>query len=211
MDSLNESDDRPRRVPTQARSRRRYEAILDAAAVVFAESGFEAATTEAIAQRAGTSIGSLYQFFPNKRALFASVAERLMERQTALFAEVAAAKLGAPWEELLDAVVDAFVTLQEVEPAWHAVWSSALALEGEVKTTAERCHGVILRDTEGVLAHYAPEMSRARLQVVAAVMVETLASMLFASLRYDRPRARALIEDAKRMIRLYAADVLATP
>ncbi|MCB9622003.1 MAG: TetR/AcrR family transcriptional regulator [Sandaracinus sp.] len=202
------NDDRPRRVPTQARSRRRYEAILDAAAAVFAETGFEGATTEAIAQRAGTSIGSLYQFFPNKRALFAGVAERLMERETELFREVAASKLGAPWEELLDAVVDGFVMLQETEPAWHAVWSSALALGGEVKATAERCHGVILRGTEEVLAHYAPEISRARLQVVAAVMVETLAAMLFASLRYDRKRARALVEEAKRMIRLYAADVL---
>jgi AcrR family transcriptional regulator len=197
-------------VPTQARSRKRYEAILDAAASVFAESGFEAATTEAIAQRAGTSIGSLYQFFPNKRALFAGVAERLMERETALFAEVAAAKLGAPWEELLDAVVDAFVTLQETEPAWHAVWSSALALEGEVKTTAERCHGVILRGTEAILEHYAPSLPRARLQVIAAVMVETIAAMLFASLRYDRRRARALVDEAKRMIRVYASEVLST-
>jgi AcrR family transcriptional regulator len=205
-----ESVDKPRRVPMQARSRKRYEAILDAAAAVFAESGFEAATTEAIAQRAGTSIGSLYQFFPHKRALFVGVAERLMERETELFAEVAAAKLGAPWAELLDAIVDGFVTLQETEPAWHAVWSTALALEGEVKATAERCHAVILGGTEQILAHYAPTLSRARLEVVAAVMVETIAAMLFASLRYDRRRSRALVEEAKRMIRLYAADVLET-
>ena len=59
-----------RRVPTQERARRRVARILDAAALVFAEQGFEAATMEDIAARAETSIGSIYQFFPNKLAIF---------------------------------------------------------------------------------------------------------------------------------------------
>ena len=44
--------------------------------------------------------------------------------------------------------------------------------------------------------------------MIAAVMVETIAAMLFASLRYDRRRARALVDEAKRMIRVYASEVL---
>ncbi|MBX3246781.1 MAG: TetR family transcriptional regulator [Myxococcales bacterium] len=201
--------DRPRRIPTQARSRRRYEAILDAAAAVFAEVGFDAATTEAIAARADTSIGSLYQFFPNKRALFTGVAERLMARETALFDAVTAERAGAPWPELLDAVVGAFVELRETEPAWHAVWSSALALEGEVKDTAERCHQHIVSRTAAILAGYAPGLPPARVEIVAALLVETVAAMLFASLRYDATRARALLDETTRMVRAYAAEILA--
>jgi AcrR family transcriptional regulator len=59
----------PRRVPRQQRGERRVAALLDAAASVIAESGYDAATMEEIASRAGASIGSLYQFFPNKLSI----------------------------------------------------------------------------------------------------------------------------------------------
>src|SRR5882672_9002926 len=77
-----------RRVPSQERSRKRALRILDAAARVFGTVGYEAATTEAIAKAAGTSIGSLYQFFPNKHALFDAIANRHLERARALFDEL---------------------------------------------------------------------------------------------------------------------------
>ena len=63
-----------RREPRQERGRRRIEGILEAAARVFAEVGYEAATTNAIAREARTSIGSLYQFFPNKGAVLEALA-----------------------------------------------------------------------------------------------------------------------------------------
>jgi AcrR family transcriptional regulator len=65
-----------RRVPQQARGAQRITKILDAADELFAETGYEAATTNAIAARANTSIGSLYQFFPNKEAIFTALAQR---------------------------------------------------------------------------------------------------------------------------------------
>ena len=65
-----------RRVPQQARSQRRIEAILDAASAVIGEIGFEAATTNMFAERANTSIGSVYQFFENKDAIIAALCDR---------------------------------------------------------------------------------------------------------------------------------------
>jgi AcrR family transcriptional regulator len=59
-----------RRQPQQKRSQERVERILDAAVFVFDEVGFEAATMNAIASRCNTAIGSLYQFFPDKLAIF---------------------------------------------------------------------------------------------------------------------------------------------
>ena len=58
----------------------RVEQILDAAAIVFDEVGFEAATTHAIANRANTAVGSLYQFFPDKLAIFNALELRHVER-----------------------------------------------------------------------------------------------------------------------------------
>src|SRR5215218_3084242 len=65
-----------RRVPRQERGRERVEKILDSAARVIAEVGVEAMTTNAIATRANTSVGSLYQFFPNKDAIVEALAAR---------------------------------------------------------------------------------------------------------------------------------------
>ncbi|MBE0688646.1 MAG: TetR/AcrR family transcriptional regulator [Anaerolineae bacterium] len=66
-----------RRTPQQERGQRRVQQILDAAENVFAEVGHEVATTNMIARRANTSIGSLYQFFPNKESIVELLARRL--------------------------------------------------------------------------------------------------------------------------------------
>lgn len=65
----------PRRRPSQARSRSKVECLLEAAAQVFRAEGYNA-TTNRIAERAGVSIGTLYEYFPNKEALLLSLAER---------------------------------------------------------------------------------------------------------------------------------------
>jgi AcrR family transcriptional regulator/DNA-directed RNA polymerase subunit RPC12/RpoP len=77
-----------RRQPKQKRSQERVERILQAAAEVFAEVGYEAATTHAIAARAKTAVGSLYQFFPDKLAIFHALEARHMEWITTLNAEL---------------------------------------------------------------------------------------------------------------------------
>ncbi|WP_083468761.1 TetR/AcrR family transcriptional regulator [Nostoc piscinale] len=71
-----------RRQPKQKRSQQRVEKILQAAAEVFAEVGYEAATTHQIAAKAETAIGSLYQFFPDKLAIFHALEAIHMERVT---------------------------------------------------------------------------------------------------------------------------------
>lgn len=66
----------------------RVEKILEAAAVVFDEVGYEAATTHLIAAKAGTAIGSLYQFFPDKAAIFEAMELRHIERVKAFWQEI---------------------------------------------------------------------------------------------------------------------------
>src|SRR5215472_7697100 len=68
-------DARPRRSPTQTRSRHTVAAILDAAARVFAQRGYTGTTTNHIADRAGVSVGSLYEYFPSKDAILVALTE----------------------------------------------------------------------------------------------------------------------------------------
>jgi AcrR family transcriptional regulator len=72
----------PRREPRQVRAELTRERILTAAAHVFAEHGYAAGTTNRIAERARISIGSLYQYFPNKDAILAKLLVRHIDRGT---------------------------------------------------------------------------------------------------------------------------------
>jgi AcrR family transcriptional regulator len=95
-----------RRTPRQERGKQKVESILEAAREVFLEVGIEAATTIQIAERAGTSIGSLYQFFPNKEAIVRVMAERHAERANAMLAEMLNPELPfLSLDEVLDAIL----------------------------------------------------------------------------------------------------------
>lgn len=69
-----------RRQPKQQRGKDRVDKILNAAAEVFDQVGYKTATTHQIAAKAGTAVGSLYQFFPNKAAIFNAMELRHIER-----------------------------------------------------------------------------------------------------------------------------------
>ena len=69
-------DANPRKLPRQARSKATVDAVITAAAQILIEHGYEGATTARVAERAGVSVGSLYQYFPNKEALIAVLIER---------------------------------------------------------------------------------------------------------------------------------------
>lgn len=74
----------PRKIPRQGRSRATVDAILDACAEGLTSRGYEALTTNAISERAGVSIGTLYEYFPNREAIAAALAGRAFLRMVAL-------------------------------------------------------------------------------------------------------------------------------
>ncbi len=74
----------PRKVPRQARARATVDAILDAAARLLVEQGYADTTTNSVAEIAGVSIGSLYQYFPNKDALIVALHRRHAQQMHAV-------------------------------------------------------------------------------------------------------------------------------
>ncbi|MFC5849113.1 TetR/AcrR family transcriptional regulator [Deinococcus petrolearius] len=100
-----------RRQPTQARSRRMVERLLDAAGQVFMAEGFGGATTNRVAEVAGVSVGSLYQFFPNKLTLLAELQRRWTARLGAEL-DVALADPHRPLADLIDEVLGVHARVQ---------------------------------------------------------------------------------------------------
>jgi AcrR family transcriptional regulator len=111
-----------RRVPAQRRSRERVARIARAAGELCGEVGTDGATMEAIAERAGTSIGSLYQFFPNKDALLHAVAERYAaDMLTLLEAADPPDAATLPLDEVVGAVLEPFVAFHHAHPGYFAL------------------------------------------------------------------------------------------
>lgn len=113
----------PRKSPTQDRAHATVEHILSAAAQVLERRGFAGTTTNHIAERAGISIGSLYQYFPNKQAIVVALVERHMERGTRLFWDLLARTDPAAddLETLLRRFVRAMLELHLDRPALQRV------------------------------------------------------------------------------------------
>jgi AcrR family transcriptional regulator len=82
------SEPAQRRTPVQQRGERRVDAILDAAAAVIAEVGYEELTLRAVVKRSGSAIGSIYHFFPDKDALVDALLERIVRGVRELFPTV---------------------------------------------------------------------------------------------------------------------------
>lgn len=107
---------KPRKQPLQARSRETYAAILEATARILEAEGLEAANTNAIAERAGVSVGSLYQYFPDKAAIFV---ELIIASETELgdmLEALVSSTSGQALEERLGLLVHAGVAQQMARP-----------------------------------------------------------------------------------------------
>lgn len=116
------TDARASRPPVQKRGQQRVEAILDAAEAVFSEVGVEAGTTNAIAERAGSSVGSLYHFFPNKNAIVEALSCRYCDTMTSILARER--RIEEPWvplEELFPQMLQAFMAMDSLHPGYMAI------------------------------------------------------------------------------------------
>ena len=115
--------DSPRKQPTQARAQHTVESILRATAHILRTTGWDACNTNAVAKRAGVSIGSLYQYFPSKEALVAALAEEHATRGLGVLMEaVTAAPRGTlSFEETVRHYIRAMVEVHAVDPKLHRV------------------------------------------------------------------------------------------
>jgi len=108
-----------RKEPRQARSRATIDAILDAAAHILGDRGWTGLTTNTVAEIAGVSIGSLYQYFPNKLALIEAVRRRHFDEVLAVLRAAADDRMTR--RKRVEALVDGMIAVHSRYPAAHRV------------------------------------------------------------------------------------------
>lgn len=110
-----------RNEPVQARSTARLAALLDAAAQVVHEIGYERLTTAMVAERAGASIGTVYRYFPDRIAVLQSLAARNAERMTDRVLAELRSEQHADWDSALSAAFGLFVVAFHDEPGFASL------------------------------------------------------------------------------------------
>ncbi|WP_024694951.1 TetR/AcrR family transcriptional regulator [Pseudomonas syringae] len=111
---------KPRKIPAQARSRATVDAIIQAATYILTKVGWEGLTTNAIAERAGVNIGSLYQFFPNKEAIIAELQRRhATDTRTDLLEVLRVLPDQPSLRDALRLIVEMLVAEHRIAPALH--------------------------------------------------------------------------------------------
>jgi AcrR family transcriptional regulator len=108
-----------RKAPRQARSRATIDAMLDAAAHILGDRGWTGLTTNAVAETAGVSIGSLYQYFPNKLALIEAVRRRHFDEVLAVLRAATDERMTR--QQRVEALVDGMIAVHSRYPAAHRV------------------------------------------------------------------------------------------
>ena len=123
----------PRKNASQERSRATVDTLIEATARILVKEGFDKASTNRIAEKAGVSVGSLYQYFPGKEALVAAVMERhsqeLMQVARGVLAEVAA----LPMEQAIRKLVTMAIEAHRIDPKLHRVLAEQIPRTGKLE------------------------------------------------------------------------------
>ena len=161
-----------RRAPRQRRSRQTVEAVLEAVQLVVKRHGPEATTTNRIAEAAGVSIGSLYQYFPDKRAIFAALYDRHVDEVRHVIERTMADCSSASLQDFTRELVEGLANVHTEDAELHEVISSTVpegphGFKSALQTSFEQ---VISRAEQD---RYTPDQTR-RILFVLPNMVEAL-------------------------------------
>lgn len=166
----------PRKRPRQERSRATVEAILEAAARVFEEEGLSGATTNRIAERAGVSIGTLYQYFPSKESLAVALVEDHIREGLRRLRRWLAQAQGRPLSETLDFLVDGMLALHAHRPRLLHVFFEETPLSERVHALFQEAEEEAVTLVGGLLQSH-PEVRRRPLTAAAYMAVQTVLSL----------------------------------
>lgn len=213
-----ERDDAFRRRPRQPRGQKRVELLLDAAAAVIAESGLEAATAEAIALRARTAKGSLYQFFPNRDAVLAALALRYADEMRQIHERAFPMDpRGLPLDRLIDRIIRPLAEFHDTHPAFRRVFASVEGPAGETRSTPARLRAGLFESfvdrLDVLFASRNPRLPARERRRAALVSASVGQAVLARRSRASAADKKPLLDDLRRLLALYLQPLLdpATP
>ncbi|HEX3647267.1 MAG TPA: TetR/AcrR family transcriptional regulator [Pseudonocardiaceae bacterium] len=195
-----------RRRPVQQRSAARVERMLESCATLIDEVGYDGVTTTLIAERAGVAVGSLYQFFPDKRAVVQALTQRNLDH----FMQTIGARLDVAtlehWWDAVDLVFDAYIEMYRHVPGFTQIrFGDVVDLR---LMDDQRDNNTVIADRLAELLADQFKLPLTELRLPISVSVEIADGILNLAFRRRLFTEDAVIAEAKRVVRGYLSGHL---
>jgi AcrR family transcriptional regulator len=193
-----------RRQPKQKRGQQRVAKILTAAAEVFAEVGYTATTTQQIADRANTAVGSIYQFFPDKLAIFHALEAEHMARVKIVNTKLLAKDIRRPLVQTIAEMVDTHAEYFE-HPIHKIVYLQYFLapIPGLFILFDDRFDRMIIEQFANLCQQRNPNLSRERSELIAEVFHRTYNGLFLNALKSDLEHRQKLYSELKILLCAY--------
>jgi len=189
----------PRRLPVQQRSRERVDRMLDVATSLIAAQGSDALRMSEVAEKSGVSIGSLYQYFPDKAAIIRTLAERSnAEGRACVASELQKVTTAADLRTALCNIVDGYYAMFIAQPVMLDIWSATQTdkVLQEMDAADGRAHGAMLA---AVLQRLHPQAGTRRVGLASLLLMHLIASTVRLAIALPRSEADDVIAAFKEM------------
>ncbi len=195
----------PRKHAAQARSRATVDVLIETTARILVREGFDRASTNRIAEQAGVSIGSLYQYFPGKDALVAAVIDRHREELGNVTRSALAKASNQPIKQAIRTLVAAAVEAHRIDPRLHRVLAEQIPRTGRLEKveTFSRENYTLFK---AYLERHSDELRALDLDLASFVCVTSIEALTHSAVLHnpamlaDNAAVKALIEEATRLI-----------
>lgn len=194
----------PRKRPRQERSKVTVDTILSATARVLVKKGFDGLTTNSVAEAAGVSIGSLYQYFPSKEALVAALMEQHIEEMNKAILHELTQFAQLPIAQAARAVVELTIRAHCVEPELHKILTEQVPRVGRLARLIE-ADNICRRMVAGILAARKDELAVLDIDTAAFILCTSIEAIVHraAYLAPERLRDPRLVDEATAMVTRY--------
>lgn len=188
--------------PIQQRSAARLTALLDAAAAVVDEVGFDRITTAMVAERAGASIGTVYRYYPDRVAVLVGLRERAVLRFRQRVVDALKTTQPSTWWDAVDCGITAFVELYRTEPGFR-ILHFADRERAESITPGEPDAGFFAQQLAGVLSEDFGLAEGADLIFRLEVAVEMADALLSRAFTWNDQGDERFISECRRIMHDY--------
>jgi AcrR family transcriptional regulator len=195
----------PRKHASQERSRATVDALIEATARILVREGFDRASTNRIAEQAGVSVGSLYQYFPGKDALVAAVIDQHREELSEVARGALAKSSAQPLKQAVRTLVAAAIEAHRIDPRLHRVLAEQIPRTGRLEKveTFNRENYALFR---AYLERHSGELRAVDLELASFVCVTSIEALTHSAVLHnpamlsDEAAVRALIDETTRLI-----------
>ena len=190
-----------RRQPQQARAAQRRASFLEVAAKLIGDMGYESFTMTAVAEQAGASIGTLYDYFPDKQALAQALAAQYAEEADAHWKKLLGEALPSKKDALADLFVEGALAFVRQRPAYLPLFGAPLLV---FRSPAARQH--LRKAFAHTLRRVHPDLTNELALMKAQVVVELIKALLAVCKQLAARDHEAVVADFKRLVRFYIGE-----